>query len=77
MAGDLLQENTGSAMKRRKEQLFAFFSGARWTYAIMIALAFVAFVAIVMAAVQSYRAIDRGNPGTDHLFRSASPELVK
>ncbi|OGA24295.1 MAG: hypothetical protein A3I02_06480 [Betaproteobacteria bacterium RIFCSPLOWO2_02_FULL_67_26] len=46
-------ETINTATKRR---LFGFYPGARWNYAAMIALA---FVAIVVAAVQSYRSIDR------------------
>ena len=46
-------ETINTATKRR---LFASFSGARWNYAAMLALA---FAAILVAAVQSYRSIDR------------------
>jgi len=50
MRGDLQQEKTGSAMKRPMDRLFAFFSGVRWNYAAMIALAFVAIVVLAALA---------------------------
>ncbi|MBI2509456.1 MAG: Cache 3/Cache 2 fusion domain-containing protein, partial [Betaproteobacteria bacterium] len=56
MRGDLLQEKAGPALERRMGRLSAFFSGLRWNYAAMIALA---FAAIVVAAAQSYRSIDK------------------
>jgi len=49
-------ETISTEMRRWSRRLFAPFPGARWSYAAMIALA---FVAIVVAAVQSYRSIDR------------------
>ena len=56
MRGDLLQEKTGPAMKRGMGKLAALFPRSRRAYATMIVLA---FAAILVTAVQSYRAIDR------------------
>ena len=56
MQGDLHQEKTGSAIKRGMGKLAALFPRSRWSYAVVIVLA---FAAIVVTAAQSYRAIDR------------------
>jgi len=56
MRGDLLQEEIGSAIKHGRGKLAAFFPHSRLGYAVVITLG---FAAIVAAAVQSYRSIDR------------------
>jgi len=56
LQSDLHQEKTGAAIKRGMGKVAALFPHTRLSYAVVIVLA---FAAIVVAAVQSYRSIDR------------------